>query len=175
LLQRGVREDRARQLLLDLPDDQPALEQIEWGDAEITRKRRSNDPILNPPGFYIHLLRVNYPVPAGFEPRSRRRIRDEATVAESLRAVYGPDIQEEYEAFLIEQTDAHIKDRIPPAALDRQLRTHMKKLKDECPQYRWPEPTLRDVAWRNLRKEIAEELNLPTLDEFASRKAESLF
>ena len=69
LVQRGVREDRARKLLLDLPDDHPVLDQIEWADAEIARKQRSNDPVGNPPGFYIYLVRANYAVPANFDGR----------------------------------------------------------------------------------------------------------
>ena len=182
LVERGVREDRARQLLLDLPDEQPALDQIEWGDAEIGRKRRSSDPIVNPAGFYIHLLRVNYPVPASFETRNKRRLREEATRKEADSRACEPqrewklyEQREQYESFVVEQTDAHIKGKIPAAALDRQVRGHMKKIKDDYPQYRWPEPTLREVAWRNLRREIAAELNLPTLEEFVEQKAESLF
>ena len=138
LVERGVREDRARQLLLDLPDEQPALDQIEWGDAEIGRKRRSSDPIVNPAGFYIHLLRVNYPVPASFETRNKRRLREEATRKEADSRACEPqrewklyEQREQYESFVVEQTDAHIKGKIPAAALDRQVRGHMKKIKDD--------------------------------------------
>src|ERR1700730_5173507 len=120
LVERGVREDRARRTLLDLPDEQPALESIERGAAEIGRKRRSSDPIVNPAGFYIHLLRVNYPVPASFETRNKRRLREEATRKEADSRACEPqrewklyEQREQYESFVVEQTDAHIKGKIP--------------------------------------------------------------
>jgi len=42
-------------------------------------------------------------------------------------------------------------------------------------QYRWPEPALRECAWRKIRQKIADELNLPTSEEFMQQKAGSLF
>jgi hypothetical protein len=182
LVERGVREDRARQLLLDLPDDQPAMDQIEWGEAEIKRKSRTNDPIANPPGFYIHLLRVNYPVPANFETSQKRRLHEEARqrdlesrARESQRALELHEQREKYEAFVTEHTDAHIRSHISAESVDRQIRAHMKRVREDCPQYRWPESALRDIAWRNLRKEVAAEINLPTLEEFVEQRAHLLF
>ena len=116
LVQRGVREDRARKLLLDLPDDQPVLDQIEWADAEIARKQRSNDPVANPPGFYIYLLRSNYPVPANFETSRKRRAREESKkkdldsrAREAQQELEIHEKRERYEEFLIEQTDVQLK------------------------------------------------------------------
>ena len=181
LVQRGVREDRARKLLLDLPDDQTALDQIEWADAEIARKQRSNDPIANPPGFYIYLLKSNYPVPANFETSHKRRAREESKkkeldtrAREAQQELETYEKKERYEEFVIEQTDAHLKN-IPPATTDRLLRGHMKRIKDESPQYQWPEPTLRDFALRRLRAEIAGELNLPDFEEYVRQCSQRLF
>ena len=182
LIQRGVRQDRARKLLLDLPDDQPAIEQIEWGDAEIARKERSTDPIANPPGFYVYLLRVNYPVPAAFETSRKRRLREEArqknaeaAAAQAQRELERYEQREHYQAFITEQTNAHIRGRIPAASVERLFRAHMRKIKEESPQYRWPEQALRDLAWRKIREELAAELNLPTFEEFLQERANSLF
>jgi hypothetical protein len=182
LINRGVREDRARRLLLDLPDDQPAMEQIEWGDAEIGRKQRTSDPVANPPGFYVYLLRANFPVPSNFETSRKRRLQEEARQKEmdsrarqAQKELELYEQRERYEAFLTGQTDAHIKERIAAGTIERLLRAHMKKIKDECPQYRWPEPALREFAWRKLRQEIADELNLPTFEEFVEQRAHLLF
>jgi Replication initiator protein A len=181
LLERGVREDRARKLLLDLPDDQPVLDQIEWADAEIARKQRTNDPIANPPGFYVYVVQANYAVPANFETTRKRRVREEAKkkdvearTKEALRELEVYEQKERYEEFLVEQTNAHLK-KISAAATDRLVRGHMKHIKDEYPQYHWSEPTLRDFAWRRLRQEIASELNLPTFEEFIEQAAQRLF
>ena len=181
LLQRGVREDRARKLLLDLPDDQPAVDQIEWADAEIARKQRTSDPISNPPGFYIYLLTANYPVPANFETSRKRRAREEAKARESeartkaaLRELETYEQKERYEQFLVEQSNAHLKN-MSAVMTDRLVRGHMKRIKDDCPQYQWSEPILRDFAWRRLRYEIAAELNLPTFQEFVEQSSQRLF
>jgi hypothetical protein len=63
---RGVREDKARNLLLNLPEDQPVMDQIEWVDAEITRKAKTKAAIQNIGGFLIYVLQSNHPVPATF-------------------------------------------------------------------------------------------------------------
>lgn len=60
---RGIGEVDARQLLGSLAPGQPVLEQLEWADYQISRKRGG---IENPPGFYISLLQRNVPVPASF-------------------------------------------------------------------------------------------------------------
>jgi hypothetical protein len=172
LLNRGVREDRARQLLLDLPDNQPVLDQLEWADAEIGRKERSREPIANPPGFYIYLLRSNYPVPANFETSHKKRLREEARQRELESRARQAQVEletyerrERYDAFIAEETDCHIKN-MPPAAVDKRLREHMKTIQQDIPQYRWPEPALRDFARRKLREEVASELELPSFEEF---------
>jgi hypothetical protein len=182
LLARGVRQDRARNLLLDLPDDQPAMDQIEWGDAEVARKQRTNDPVANPPGFYVYLLRANYPVPAHFETSRKRRLREEArqknlesTALKAQRELDLYEQREQYETFLAEQADAHIRSKIPAVTVERLLRVHMKKIKEDCPQYRWPEPALRDFAWRKIREEVAAELNLPSFEEFLQERSGLLF
>jgi hypothetical protein len=182
LVQRGVRQDRARNLLLDLPDDQPVMDQIEWGDAEVARKQRTNDPIANPPGFYIYLVRANFPVPVHFETSRKRRLREEskqksmeAMASKAQRELEYYEQRERYQVFIAEQADAHIRAKIPAAAVERLLQGQMKKIKEDCPQYRWPEPALRDFAWRKIREGVAAELNLPTFEEFLQDRAGRLF
>ena len=170
-----------RRLLLDLPDDQPVIDQLEWADAEIARKQRSNDPVANPPGFYVYILQADYPVPANFETSRKRRIREQAEKKEfdsrAKEAAHELELyeqKEKYEGFLIEQTNAHLKN-LSPAMTDRLVRGHMKRIKDEYSQYQWPDPSLRDFAWRRLRHEIASELNLPTFEEYVKQAEQRLF
>ena len=181
LVQRGIREDRARKLLLDLPDDQPILDQIEWADAEIARKQRSSDPVVNPPGFYIYLVRANYPVPADFETSRKRRAREESKrkdvesrAKEAQRELDLYEKRERYEAFLVDQTDAQLKN-LSPASTERLLNAHKKRIKEESPQYQWSDATLRDFAVRRLRSEIAAELNLPSFEEYTQQSSDRLF
>jgi len=182
LVDRGVREDRARQLLIDLPEEQAAMDQIEWGDSEIRRKEGTREPVLNPPGFYVYLLTCNYPVPAGFETSHKRALREqaqrkdvEARAAEAQSELEMYDRRERYEAYLVEETDAHINGKMTPAAVEQRIREHMARIQAGAPQYRWPDATLRGFALRKLREEIAAELDLPGFEEYAQKRAETLF
>ncbi len=182
LAERGVREDRARQLLIDLPEEQPAMDQIEWGDTEVKRKERTREPILNPPGFYVYLLACNYPVPASFETTHKRTLREQAQqrdlesrAREAQRELEMYEQRERYEAFLIEETDQHMKNKMAEPTIERRIRDHMTRIQAGAPQYRWPEPTLRGFALRKLREEVAGELDLPSFEEFTQQKAGSLF
>jgi hypothetical protein len=183
LIERGIREDRARQILLDLPDTQPAMDQIEWGDQEINRRAQGRDPIANPPGFYIYLLLSNYSVPPHFETSRKRRLRQEARQREQAAAAANAqkelelyEQRQRYEAFLIQQTDAHINAKMTPGTVESRLRDHTKRIKRENPKYGWwPETALREFAQRRLRDEIAAELELPTFEEFAQQESRLLF
>src|SRR5215813_572320 len=52
LVQRGVAERKARQLALDIPDEQPVQDQIEYADYLIQQDRRGKGKISNPAGFF---------------------------------------------------------------------------------------------------------------------------
>jgi hypothetical protein len=182
LVDRGVREDRARQLLIDLPEEQPALDQVEWGDVEVKRKERTREPIQNPPGFYVYLLTCNYPVPASFETTRKRMLREqaqqrdvEARAREAQQELETYEQRERYDAFLVAETDTHMKNGMAQPAIDQRVRDHMARIQEGAPQYRWPETTLRGFALRKLREEVATELDLPSFEEFTRRKAETLF
>src|SRR5262249_9069010 len=145
-------------------------------------KERTNDPITNPPGFYLYLLRANVLVPPAFETSRKRRLREEAqnkgaeaAALEAQRELELYEQKERYETFIAEQTDAHIHTKSAPATRERLLRAHMTKIRDDYPQYRWPEQALRDFAWKKLRQEVATELNLPTFQEFREQRAGFLF
>ena len=64
---------------------------------------------------------------------------------------------------------------MPPDAVERRLREHRKTIQQDIPQYRWPEVALREFAWRKLREEVADELELPTYEEFLQSRAGQLF
>jgi hypothetical protein len=99
----------------------------------------------------------------------------ESRAREAQRELDLYERRERYEAFLIEETDAHIASRMQAQAVERRLREHMKRIQHDAPQYRWPEATLREFAWRRLREEIAAELELPTFDQFLQRQETTLF
>src|SRR5882757_846145 len=76
LVQRGVAERKARQLALDIPDDQPVLDQIEYADYLIQQDRRGKGKISNPAGFFIWAIENNLAVAETFETSRKRRLRE---------------------------------------------------------------------------------------------------
>ena len=76
LVQKGVAERKARQLALDIPDDQPVLDQVEYAEHLIHQDRRGRGKISNPAGFFIWAIESNLSVPAEFETSRKRRIRE---------------------------------------------------------------------------------------------------
>jgi len=47
LVQKGVAERKVRQLALDIPDDQPVLDQVEYAEHLIQQDRRGRGKISN--------------------------------------------------------------------------------------------------------------------------------
>lgn len=80
---RGIGETDARKFLAALGPGQPILDQLEYGDYQISRKRGK---IANPPGFYISLLQRNVPVPAGFVS-SRQAIKQQEELWRQRQAI----------------------------------------------------------------------------------------
>jgi hypothetical protein len=108
--------------------------------------------------------------------REQAQQRDmESRAHEAQRELETYEQRERYEAFLIAETDAHMKNKMAQPAIDQRVWDHMTRIQEGAPQYRWPEPTLRGFALRKLREEVAAELDLPSFEEFTRRTAETLF
>jgi len=115
LLDRGIIEEKARRMLLDLPVDQPVLDQLEWGDFEIARRAGTRDKIQNPPGFYIYLLETNCRVPHDFETSRKRQARElaqkqrqDADVFEARRQLRQMMLEEQYANYCSSECEKYI-------------------------------------------------------------------
>lgn len=183
LIERGVREDKARHLLLNLPDDQMAMDQIEWADAEIARKAKTLAAIQNPPGFLIYILQSNYPVPANFLTSRKRRLMQQAQeqaekerAAEAKRELELYSWKERYEEFIAQQTDAYIADNMPSAVLKKRLLAMRRTVIQKNAQAKgWPDQVMEDYALRLLREELARDLDLPGFEDYCQQSQDRLF
>ena len=183
LVDRGVREDKARNLLLNLPEGQPAMDQIEWADAEIARKAKTSGAIQNAAGFLIYVLQANHPVPAAFMTTRRQRLTAEAReqvekerALEARQELDQYEKKERYEAFLAENTDAYIAAHMPEELLKRRLGATRKKImQTNCLAKGWPAQVVDDYALRLLREELALDMDLPSLENFCEQGQAHLF
>jgi hypothetical protein len=183
LMDRGVREDKARNLLLNLPDDQLAMDQIEWADAEIARKAKTSGAIHNVAGFLIYVLQANHPVPAAFMTSRRRRLIEAAReqvererAMEAQRELDQYEWKERYEEFLAQNTDAYIAAHMPDELLKRRLGAMRKKVMQTNSLAKgWPTQVIEEYALRLLREELALDLDLPLLEDFRNQSQAQLF
>ena len=183
LVSRGVREDKARNLLLNLPEDQPVMDQIEWVDTEISRKAKTKGAIQNVAGFLVYVLQSNHPVPATFVTTRRRQLMEETRVQvekeraiEVQRELEQYELKERYEAFLLENTDAYIATNMPEDLLKRRLAAMRKKvLQTNALAKGWPTQVIEEYATRLLREELAMELDLPAFEDYRNQLQTQLF
>lgn len=182
LVDRGIREDKARNLILNLPEDQPLLDQIEWADAEILRKKNTPDFIQNVAGFVIYVLQSNHPVPATFMTSRRQRLLESARVQlekervqDVQREIEQYEWKERYEEFLAQHTDAYIATYMPGDLLKRRLGAMRKKVMETNSLAKgWPAQVIEEYAMRLLREEVAMDIDLPLFEDFRNQSQEQL-
>ena len=177
MVERGIRKDRARRILLDVPDAQQVLDQLEYGDAEITRRRSSRDPIFNPPGFYIYLLETDFPVPAAFDTTRKRELRCAAAdreqaqrAAEAERLLQFEELREEYRTYREKEIDRFVAIRFRQEDINARVKAAKAAIARERPDLRLPEPAATEFATRRVREAMAEELALPCFEEFCCQR-----
>ena len=183
LVSHGVREDKARNILMNLPDDHLALDQIEWAEAEIQSKANRSSAINNPAGFLIYVLQANHPVPATFMTSRRRRLIEQAQeqvekerALEAQKELERYEWKERYEEFLIESTSAHIATNMPGDMVKRALGVMRKKIMQTNPLAKgWPAPVIDEYSQRLLREELAMDLDLPSFEEYCKQAQSHLF
>ena len=166
---RGVSEGVARQLLASIPDDQPIWDQIEWGDYLIQTSRAGR--FRNPAGFYVYLLRNSVLPPREFETSRMRIVRMQQATASSSASIRRLELENEYAEYRQRMAE-EARDRIYPGDL---LRAKVSELKAEiCSQTPeadgWLPVRLEELALLRLNAEIAKELPLLTLEEFAEHQ-----
>lgn len=102
LISRGVHEAMVRQLALDIPDEQPVDDQIDYADQIV----RQNPKLRNPPGLYVAFLRDNIVVPPETVTRSRQRRQAAQQRDEQVQRLQEWAIEEKWESYcasLVEQ------------------------------------------------------------------------
>jgi hypothetical protein len=171
LVERGVAERKARQMALDIPDEQLVSDQIEYAEHLINQDRRGRGKITNPAGFFIWAVENNLTVPAKFETSSKRRLRESRQQAESEERLRRAQLESEYEEYCQEQISKAIQADYTAEQLETALREQMKTIKREQPEWfaRIPDATRREVALCRLKSVIRENLDIPSLDRWSRR------
>jgi len=169
LVQRGVSERKARQLALEIADEQPVLDQVEYADYLIQQDRRNRSKIANPPGFYLWAIENNLCVPAEFETTRKKelhRLQQQANSDQNFKML---QLQIDYDQFCEEKIRRRLEAEYPPERLETSLRDQMKTIKRQQPEWfaRIPEATRREVALGRLKALLREDL--PSIQQWSKR------
>jgi len=169
LVERGVAERKARQLALDIPDEQPVSDQIEYADYLIQQDRRGRGKISNPAGFFIWAIENDLAVPVEFETSRKKRLRDAQRQAESEQRARTLQLESEYDEFCQRQIQKEIESQYPADRLENALREQMKTIKREQPEWfgRVPDTMRREVALGRLKSAVRDNLDLPNFERWA--------
>ncbi len=166
LVSRGVAEKKARQLALDVSDNQPVLDQIEYGEHLIQQDRRNRGKISNPAGFLIWAIETNLSVPVDFETsvKLKARQREQSINDKHRHRLYQQE--QDFIAFCISQVEMAIRSRYSDQQLEQAIREQMKGVKREQPEWfmRSSDSMRREVAFGRLKTTIRESLKLPTFE-----------
>lgn len=173
LMERGIIEEKARRMLLDLSPDQLVLDQLEWGDFEISRRAASREKIQNPPGFYVYLVETNCRVPNDFETSRKRRAREtaakqqqDATALEAQRQLRQMMLDEQYANYCSAEYEKHIKAHFEPQELDKKLRAARATVRKS-----WgvdlAETSLQYYAKQQVYEQLSGKVKLMSFEEFS--------
>ena len=170
LKKRGVSERQAEKVLSNLAPGQSAMDQLEWGDHQISVAEPGK--IKNPPGFYISLLRDNIQPPPTFESTRWQKERAEADRKARQKQERQVLLKREYEAYQEQELDQHIA-AYPTEhqqLIQKTKRTLLKEIRRTHPHMRDKERWATGVAANRARATIAEQLSLLSLEEFGKRR-----
>ena len=171
LVKRGVAERKARQMALDIDDQQLVSDQIEYADYLIQQDRRGRARISNPAGFFIWAVENNLSVPADFETSRKRSLRELREQSDSEQRFQMLQLENAYDDFCQKQIDKRLKSDYAADRLDAALREQMKIIRREQPEWflRISESTRHEVALGRLRTALRENLNLPSFEQWSKQ------
>lgn len=169
LVKRGVAERKARQLALDIDEQQPVSDQIEYAEHLIQQDRRGRGKISNPAGFFIWAIENNLTVPADFETSRKRQLRQSQQEAESQQRFQKLQLENEYDTFCQHEVEKRLKSDYAGDRLEAALREHMKIVRREQPEWytRSSDEARREVALGRFKSAVRESLNLPGFEQWS--------
>src|SRR5262249_2571851 len=158
-----ISERRARTLAVRAADRDGLLDQLEWGDHLIANAR---SPVMNPAGFYIHLVTEKITPPEDFETSRKRKAREARTLEVHAERQRLYALEEAYKRYRPDAVKEHIAAHLRPHDVERLITLHLERRRKDHWSRNLPLQTLRDIADRDMRQAIAESLPLVSFDEF---------
>lgn len=176
LLDRGVTERKARDLLAKLPPGQDVARQLEYFDQQVTARPAV---FRNPAGFYVHVVENNLPVPASFKTSLQLEGQAELERAKALERQAANSARTAYDRYCLRTAEDHFA-ALPDAERLRLIETAKDKMRTD-PRIaamlpRWDVETLRTVAEKAAVDQLLNDrvINLRSFSDFSSGAGDQL-
>ena len=165
LVDRGLSERTARNLLQHLPEHQPVELQIQWVDYILST---SSGRVKNPPGFYVSLLKDDVKPPAWFLERLAQPVgtgEREAVDEHSQRELA-------YSNYRRQMVDTQVLRVLGAERHGALVDAHIPAFTKQYPKL--PATTIREIAAGAVARDIERGLELISFEEYC-RRPEGLF
>lgn len=164
LTHRGVTENAARELLMNLTAGQEVLRQLEWGDSQI---QQSRGKISNPAGFYISLVSGNVSPPPTFETSAQRTAREEEDRRRAEEHRKQEELETEYDWYCEREIDGYIA-ALDPAEVATVLDAKRQEMREK---YKTPW-MIDQFTQQETRRELGTRAPRMTIEEFKASREE---
>lgn len=172
LAERGVQESVARQMALDIDEEQPIEKQIAYIDYLVSSAPQGK--IKNPPGLYVALVRDNIPVPPAYGRQHRRWTATRPETVNDPKPTISTEAELEYQQYRLERIRQYLDAQISPQERRRRVGEKIKGIRHTYPHL--PDDTVREIAEGMLLRDAGEEILLPTLEDYTvSRQQLTIF
>jgi len=168
LLEHGILPAKAK-MLVQQYDPEQIVDQVEYAQTQIFSGSHGRQKIDNPAGFIIYNIENGLPVPATFLTTRKRKELDTIREQRELEMQYEATLQIKYMQWKEGLVNAELEARYSGSQLSRVLGEIISKRMKSDPQFKrmsMNKPGLETLALSYLRKELLEELMVPSYDDW---------
>jgi hypothetical protein len=169
LLDHGVTPDKAVSLV-QIYGSQRVSDVVDYQESQINAK---NSRVQNPAGLIIYSLESNLPIPARFVTSRIRKEIDERTNAEREGLQRESSLRVSYEEWKDERLSRAFEEKYPPSVLPATLATIIAKRKEDDIFKRVNHQQRLDLATQLIKKEIRDELNFPSFEDWSAGQTQA--
>jgi hypothetical protein len=152
-------------------DPETVIDQTEYVASQTATDRRGR--IENPAGLLIYTIENNLPLPADFVTSRRKRAQQEHRLKAQKEKDRETAVWLEYQEWREQLVEAELKARYPSSVLTNKINEVAAQRRKTDQVFARVTPDQREkLALQLLRKELREELQLPSLEEWIQSKSQ---
>jgi hypothetical protein len=152
-------------------DPETVIDQIEYVASQTATDRRGR--IENPAGLLIYTIENNLPLPANFVTSRSKRVQQEQRLKAQQERHRETAMFLEYQEWREQLVEAELKARYPSSELANKINEVATQRRRTDQVFARVSPDQREkLALQLLRKELREELQLPSLEEWIQSKSQ---